>query len=478
MVCITLAVATKKTCDEVVFDVEVVIDEHEVLLGIEHFEQRGGRIAAEVHRHLVDFIEHEDRVLGAGLLHHLDDLAGQGADVGAAVAADFGLIAHAAERHADELASGGLGDRHSQRSLADARRPDETEDRAFGILDQLAHGEKFKDALLDLLQAIVIFVQNFFGAGNIADFLGALLPRHGQQPVEIVAGNRGLGRHRRHGFELLEFLQGLVFDFFGHAGGFDLLLQFVEFALFAAAQFLLDGLDLLVEVILFLRLFHLALHARLDGAVDVQLLDFDVEHVGDAGQALGGIENLEQFLLLFDRELQVGGDDVGQLGRIFHAHGRNHGLVIQSLAQLHVLLEQGSDALHAGFERRVGFGAVARDADRGLHEALGVDDLQNLAALDAFDQDFDVAVGQLQALHDVDDRADLIDLVGLGFIDGGVVLGGQENLLVGRQRLFQGSYARFAAHHERRHHERKDDHVPDGHHGQLSGFELFLGCGH
>ncbi|HEY6386936.1 MAG TPA: hypothetical protein VIX91_14765, partial [Candidatus Acidoferrum sp.] len=46
---------------------------------IEHFEQRGGRIAAEVHRHFVDFVEHEDRILGAGLLHHLDDLAGKSA---------------------------------------------------------------------------------------------------------------------------------------------------------------------------------------------------------------------------------------------------------------------------------------------------------------------------------------------------------------------------------------------------------------
>ena len=121
---------------------------------------------------------------------------------------------------------------------------------------------------------------------------------------------------------------------------------------------------------------------------------------------------------------------------------------------------------------------VAGDAHCGLHEALGVDDLQNLAALHAFDQDFDISVGQLQALHDVDDRAHLVNLVGFGFIDGGVMLGGQENLLVRGESLFQGAHARLAAHDERRHHEGKDDHVPDGHHGQLPGFELFLGCGH
>ncbi len=116
---------------QVVLHVEVVIDEHEVLFGIEHFEQRRRRIAAEVHRHLVDFIEHEDRVLGAGLLHHLDDLAGQRADVGAAMSAHFGFIAHAAQRHANELAASGLGDAHAERGLADARRSDEAEDRAL-----------------------------------------------------------------------------------------------------------------------------------------------------------------------------------------------------------------------------------------------------------------------------------------------------------------------------------------------------------
>jgi hypothetical protein len=118
-----------------------VIHEHVVLFGIEHFEQRRRRIAAEIHRHLVDFVQHEDRVLGAGLLHHLDDLAGQRADVGAAMAADLGFVAHAAERHADELAAGGLRDRHPERGLADAGRSDEAEDRTLGILDQAAHRE-------------------------------------------------------------------------------------------------------------------------------------------------------------------------------------------------------------------------------------------------------------------------------------------------------------------------------------------------
>jgi hypothetical protein len=47
---------------QIVLHVQVVIDEHEILLGIQHLEQRRRRIAAKVRRHLVDFVQHEDRV--------------------------------------------------------------------------------------------------------------------------------------------------------------------------------------------------------------------------------------------------------------------------------------------------------------------------------------------------------------------------------------------------------------------------------
>ena len=91
--------------------------------------------------------------------------------------------------------------------------------------------------------------------------------------------------------------------------------------------------------------------------------------------------------------------------------------------------------------------------------------MKNFAAFDAFDQDLDVAVGQFEALHDIDDGAYLVDLVGLGLIDAGVVLGGQEYLLVGRQCFFEGANAGFPSYDKRSHHVREDDHVADGHHG-------------
>jgi hypothetical protein len=68
----------------------------------------------------------------------------------------------------------------------------------------------------------------------------------------------------------------------------------------------------------------------------------------------------------------------------------------------------------AGFNLGSSLRQIFRRANGGLEIAVGVDYLQNLAALQAFDQHLDIAVGKLQALHNVDDGTDLVDLVGLG----------------------------------------------------------------
>jgi hypothetical protein len=118
---------------EIEVDFQVVVAERRVLLGIEHFEQRRGRVPAEIHRHLVDFVQQVQRIADPGPRHVLHDLAGHRADVGAAVAADLRLVTHTAERHADELAVGRPRDALSEGRLADAGRPNEAQDGPFSV---------------------------------------------------------------------------------------------------------------------------------------------------------------------------------------------------------------------------------------------------------------------------------------------------------------------------------------------------------
>src|SRR5882762_7967554 len=99
-----------------------------ILFRVEHLEQSGTRITAKVRTQLIYFVEQNDWIDRAGLLHHLDDLARQGADVGSPVAADFGLITHAAQTQPHKLAAGGAGNRFAQAGLANSRRTDKAKD--------------------------------------------------------------------------------------------------------------------------------------------------------------------------------------------------------------------------------------------------------------------------------------------------------------------------------------------------------------
>ena len=118
-----------------------------------------------------------------GLLHALDDLPGERADVGAAVAADGGLVVHAAERDADELAPERARDAAAERRLADAGRPDEAEDRALLVLLQLADGEVLEDALLDLLEAVVVLVEDLADRGDV-EVVRASCCVHGRSRIQ------------------------------------------------------------------------------------------------------------------------------------------------------------------------------------------------------------------------------------------------------------------------------------------------------
>ena len=80
-----------------------MVAECAVLFAVEHLQHGAGRVAAEIVAHLVDFVEQEYRVHRASLLHAGDNPPWNRADICPAMAADFRLVTHAAERHLHEL---------------------------------------------------------------------------------------------------------------------------------------------------------------------------------------------------------------------------------------------------------------------------------------------------------------------------------------------------------------------------------------
>ena len=88
--------------------------------------------------------------------------------------------------------------RAAERGLADAGRPDEAEDRALLVLLELADREVLDDALLDLLEAVVVLVEDLAHLRDVHVVLVVCGPRQVEDPVEVGAHDRVLGRADLH----------------------------------------------------------------------------------------------------------------------------------------------------------------------------------------------------------------------------------------------------------------------------------------
>ena len=380
---------------EVDVELEVMVLELRVLLRVEHLEQRRGRIAAEILAELVDLVEQEQRVARARLAQVGDDLARKRADVGAAVAADFGLVAHAAERLAHELAPGRAGDRLAEARLAHARRADEAQDRPLQLVGARLDREVLDDPVLDLVERVVILVEDFLRLGDVLLEAALLAPWQPEQHVEIVAHHGRLGAHRLHRLELLELRRRLGLGVLRQLERVDLLLQLGDLVagFLVTAQLGLDRLELLVEVVLALRLLHLPLHAAADLALDLQDGELALHDRIDHLEALERIGFGEKRLLGRDLGRERTGDRVGEAARVVDS-GQ---LFLEVLGQLLVVLGVVGELFDRRAHHRRDF--VARDGilfdqlDIGGHVIAGIRQPEQPPARLAFDQHPHGAVG-------------------------------------------------------------------------------------
>ena len=100
-----------------------------VLLRVQGLQKGAGRVALEIGTELVHLVKDDDGVGGAGTLDAAQDPARESSHVGFAVAADFGLVVHAAKGNADVLAAEGACDALSKGCLSHSGRAPEAENR-------------------------------------------------------------------------------------------------------------------------------------------------------------------------------------------------------------------------------------------------------------------------------------------------------------------------------------------------------------
>ncbi len=423
---------------EIVRHVEVVIGEAVVLLRIEHLEERRAGVAAEVGAQLVDLVEHHDRVHAPGLLHRLDDPSRQRAHVGAPVAADLRLVAHPAQREPDELAPRGLGDALPERGLADARGAHQAEDGALHVVLQLPHGQVLEDALLHLVQRVVVAVELLAGVLDVQVVVGLLRPGQVGDPLQVGARDRVLGRSGGDALEAVQLLVGDLLHLGRQAELLDPLAQLVQLLLLLAqlAQLLLDGLELLAQVVLALGLGHLALDLRIDLRAELEDLALAVQKLEDELHPLLQVDRLEDLLLLLDRDVHVGRDQVGQVARLgdaLHQLGggrRQLGHHLDDLAGELLQVDPESLDLHFLLRR-----LVLDRLDAGLEVRVLLHQLDHAEAGQPLHHERVVVLAHLEELHDPRDGAHRMQVRGARILLLRLALGDDADDLVVAHRV-------------------------------------------
>jgi len=171
----------------------------------------------------------------------------------------------------------------------------------------------------------VILVEHLARVPNVEIIFGRHTPRQAHQPIEIRAHDGMLGRLGWDHLEALEFLVGDLARLGRHLRLFDLLLDLFDFgaARVALAQLFLNRLELLAQIVLALIFVELGLHLRLDLVPKFEHLDLAPQYSDQLFQPAANVERRQQVLRLFDRNLQVGGDHVGEPAGLLHLH-RHH----------------------------------------------------------------------------------------------------------------------------------------------------------
>ena len=91
---------------------------------------------------------------------------------------NLGLVVQAAKAHAHELAAHRASDRLAKRCLTNSWRAGEAKDWTLHLWGELAHREVLNDALLHLLQTVVIVGEHLGRLLDLNAIFGGNVPRH------------------------------------------------------------------------------------------------------------------------------------------------------------------------------------------------------------------------------------------------------------------------------------------------------------
>src|SRR5207249_4041505 len=225
---------------------------------------------------------------------------------------------------------------------------------------------------------------------------------------------RRFGRRRGDALQAADLAVGLAPGLGRQPGLLDPLAELAELGVLGVelAQLALDGLELLAQEVLALRLAHLLLGLGLDLAAELQHLQL-VRHVAEQPLELrlGRVE-LEDLLALLGREPDVIGDVVRQVqGVVDRARGAGE-LSGEVRRELDELLERRDRAAHQrlALDGQDVLGLLGQHLHRAGEERVLRLGLDQPDAAQAEDGELHRAVGELEQVLDAHHRPDVVDV--------------------------------------------------------------------
>ncbi len=187
----------------------------------------------------------------------------------------------------------------------------------------------------------MVRVQHLACVHRVQALVGALAPRHGDQPVEVGPDHARFGALLAHPLEPGQFLLGLLPGVVGHAGLFDLCPVLLDDGGVVLAQLLADRLHLLTQEVVTL----LALGAVLDVVADPLAylqLGQPLALVADCKlEPLGDVERLQQADLFLIGDFGGISAGVGERPRLGNrAHERRDAAIVA--AEIEDLLDHSA----------------------------------------------------------------------------------------------------------------------------------------
>ena len=205
---------------------------------------------------------------------------------------------------------------------------------------ELADGQELDDALLDVLEAGVVLIEDASRLAEVEVVLRADVPRDLEHPVEVRPDPAVLRALLAGPLETVQLALDLGADVLGHAGALEASPVTGRDVVAAFAELLLDRLELLAQQEVSLGL----LHPLVDLGANLLAHRRVSEHVlgpaDEPGESLLDVERLEHLDLLLDAEVGRVSGQIGEVARMPNGADRLDGAA--GATQLEEVLDEGA----------------------------------------------------------------------------------------------------------------------------------------